>query len=71
MEHKNWQCPKCNHHQYNVGKFAATGGGIFTKVFNIQNKKFSTVSCKKCHFTEIYKTTTSKLANVFDFFTGT
>ena len=70
MKHQNWQCPKCHFHEYEVGQFAATGGGIFTKIFDIQNKKFSTVSCKKCRFTEVYKTTTSRLADVFDFFIG-
>ena len=69
MKPNNWQCPKCNHHDCEVGQFAATGGGI-TRFFNIQNKKFSTVSCKRCHFTEIYKTTASKLTNIFDFLIG-
>ena len=69
MKNLNWSCPKCNHHEHEVGQFAATGGGI-TRFFNIQSKKFSTVSCKRCHFTEIYKTKTSKLANIFDFLTN-
>ena len=67
----DWRCSKCNHHECEIGKFAATSGGIFTKIFNVQNKKFSTISCKRCQFTEIYKTTTSKLANIFDFLSGT
>ncbi len=69
MEGFNWRCTKCNHHEYKTGKMAATGGG-FSKYFNVQNKKFSTVTCSKCKFTEFYQTSTSKLANIFDFFSG-
>ncbi len=67
MKHQNWSCPKCSHDSFEKGQFAATGGG-FTKFFNIQNKKFTTISCTRCGFTEIYKTETSTLENVLDFF---
>lgn len=67
MEHRNWQCPKCDFQDFEVGQFAATGGGA-SKFFNIQNKKFSTVTCTRCKFTEIYKAETSTLGNVLDFF---
>ena len=69
MQHNNWQCPKCGNSEFETDQFAATGGG-FTKIFDIQNKKFTTVSCTKCKFTELYKTDTSTLGNVFDFFTN-
>lgn len=69
MQHNNWQCPKCGNSEFETDQFAATGGG-FTKIFDIQNKKFTTVSCIKCKFTELYKTETSTLGNVFDFFTS-
>ncbi len=67
MEHNNWQCPKCQNKEFEAGQFAATGGGL-TKLFNIQNKKFTTVTCTSCQYTEIYKTDTSTLSNVLDFF---
>lgn len=67
MEHKNWQCPKCTNTKFEKGQFAATGG-LFSKFFNIQNKKFTTITCTKCKYTEIYKTDTSTLENIFDFF---
>ncbi len=44
-----------------------TAGGGLTKCFTIQNKKFTTISCTKCTYTEIYKTDTSALSNVLDF----
>ena len=68
MEHPNWECPKCGNREFESDRFAATGGG-FAKIFDIQNKRFSTVSCMRCRYSELYKTETSTLFNVFDFFT--
>jgi len=69
MQHDKWQCPKCKNHEFETDQFAATGGG-FAKIFDVQNKKFTTVTCSRCKFTEIYKADTSTLGNVFDFFTN-
>ncbi len=67
MEHRNWECPKCQNREFEADQFAATGGGL-TKFFNIQSKKFSTVTCTRCKYTEMYQASTSKLGNVLDFF---
>ena len=64
-----WVCPKCGNAQYEADEFRATGGTL-AKLFDVQNKKFSTVSCTQCRYTELYKTATSTLGNVFDFFTN-
>tara|TARA_Y100000814_G_scaffold289470_1_gene262491 strand:+ start:1494 stop:1706 length:213 start_codon:yes stop_codon:yes gene_type:complete len=70
MKHENWLCPKCNNREYEVGEMRVTGS-FWTKIFNIQNKKYSSVSCTKCHYTEFYKNTPgSTLSNIFDFFTN-
>lgn len=66
MQHKNWECPKCQNKKFETDQFQATGGGI-TKFFNIQNKKYTTVTCMRCHYTEIYKGETSRLENFLDF----
>ena len=69
MKHKNWLCPKCSHIEFEVGEIRVTGS-FWTKIFNIQNKKYSSVSCSKCSYTEFYLgQPSSTLANVFDFFT--
>ena len=68
MQHENGECPKCHNNEFETDQFAATGGGL-TKIFDIQNKKFTTVSCTRCGYTEIYKAETSSLGNIFDFFT--
>jgi len=64
-----WKCPKCENVQFETDQFAATGGGV-SKFFDVQNKKFSTVTCTKCKYTEIYKAETSTLGNIFDLFTS-
>jgi len=69
MKQFNYHCPKCGNQYYEVDEFRATGG-MFTKLFNIQNKKFTTISCKRCRFTEIYKADSSQLGNIIDFFTN-
>ncbi|MEM1096084.1 MAG: zinc ribbon domain-containing protein [Bacteroidota bacterium] len=69
MKHPNWACPKCHNRNYEVDEFRATGGRL-AKVFDVQNKKFSTVSCDRCGYTEVYKAQTSALGNLFDLFAG-
>lgn len=69
MRHQNWKCPKCACEEFDTGEFRATGGRL-AKIFDVQNRKFTTVFCTRCKFTEIYSTDSSKLMNVFDFFTG-
>ena len=68
MNKLNYQCPKCRNTQYEVGEIRTTGG-MLSKIFDVQNKKFTTVTCEKCSYTEIYKADSSMLGNVFDFFT--
>jgi len=41
-----------------------------SKIFDIQNQKYSSVTCKRCTYTEFYKAKTSALSNIFDFFTN-
>ncbi len=69
MNHSKWKCPKCANPYYETDRFRATGGG-FAKIFDVQNKKFTTVTCTRCKYTEIYRAETSALGNIFDFFTN-
>ena len=64
-------CAKCGHTGCDTDEFRATGGN-FAKIFDdlVQNKKFNTVSCTQCGFTEIYRGDTATLGNIFDFFSG-
>ncbi|BDU50422.1 zinc ribbon domain-containing protein [Haliovirga abyssi] len=65
---KNYKCPKCGNNSYETDTIATTGGG-FSKIFDVQNKKFTAVTCTRCKYTELYKAETSMLGNIFDFFT--
>lgn len=69
MEPRKFVCPKCGCTHYEVDEFRATGSKL-AKFFDIQNKKFITISCQDCGYTEIYKRTTSNGENVLDFFIG-
>ncbi|WP_353777136.1 zinc ribbon domain-containing protein [Winogradskyella sp. 3972H.M.0a.05] len=69
MQHRNYKCPKCSNREYTVSQMRATGGTL-SKIFDIQNKKFTSVTCDRCSYTEFYKTKTSAISNVFDFFTN-
>ncbi|WP_423363296.1 zinc ribbon domain-containing protein [Mycoplasma sp. P36-A1] len=69
MEKQQYVCPKCGNKEFTQDSFQATGGG-FAKVFDVQNKKFRTISCTNCGYTEIYKDITSKGMNVIDFLIG-
>ncbi len=62
-------CAKCGNTSFENDQFQATGGN-FAKMFDIQNKKFITISCTSCGFTELYKAKTSKGSNVLDFLVG-
>jgi len=64
-----YKCPKCGNTQYQTDMMRATGGA-FAKIFDVQNKKFTTVTCTHCGYTELYKGKTSGVGNVFDFFTS-
>ena len=66
MEQMKYVCPKCGNAQYESDQFQATGGTM-AKLFDIQNKKFITVSCTNCGFTELYRSETSTGENVLDF----
>lgn len=66
MEKKQYVCQKCGHDKYENDQFQATGGN-FAKIFDIQNKKFVTISCCRCGYTELYKAKSSAGWNVLDF----
>ncbi|MEF9984495.1 MAG: zinc ribbon domain-containing protein [Oscillospiraceae bacterium] len=64
-----WVCPKCGNIYCEMDNLQATGGN-FSKIFDIQNKRFTTVTCTKCRYTELYKANTDELMNIIDFLIG-
>ncbi len=69
MQQLNYTCPKCAGNAYETGQIH-TAGGFWSKIFDVQNKKFTTVTCSQCRYTEIYKADTKALGNIFDLFTN-
>lgn len=66
QQQMNFVCTKCGNTQYESDQFQATGGN-FAKLFDVQNKKFITVSCTRCGYTELYKAQTDNGMNILDF----
>jgi predicted nucleic-acid-binding Zn-ribbon protein len=62
-------CPKCGCMTYDHDQFQATGGN-FAKIFDVQNKKFITVSCTNCGYTELYRAQNSAGWDIIDFLMG-
>jgi predicted nucleic-acid-binding Zn-ribbon protein/peroxiredoxin len=62
-------CGKCGFGEYDVST-VSTAGGIWSRLFNFQHRKFTAVTCRRCTFTELYKTDSGALANVFDLLSG-
>lgn len=69
MKRSKYTCVKCQGKQYETGE-ARTVGGFWSKVFDIQNRKFITISCKNCGYTEFYNKKGNTAENILDLFTG-
>lgn len=64
MKKRDYVCPKCGCTKYESDQFQATGGTI-SKMVDVQNKKFITISCRECGYTELYKAKSG--LNILDF----
>ena len=69
MSPTSYKCPKCGAIDCEIGEIRAAGG-FWSKIFNVQGKKFSTVICVRCRYTELYLGETNMAGNVLDFFTN-
>lgn len=69
MKHRKWSCTRCSGIEFETGEIRVSGG-FWSRLFDVQNKKFSAVSCQRCGLTEFYRRDTPTLENAFDFFVG-
>ncbi len=69
MNQYNYRCPKCSNTQYETGELRMAGG-FWSKIFDVQGQRFTSVTCTRCKYTEMYKADTSMLGNIFDLFTN-
>lgn len=60
-------CPKCGHDDAEVDEIATTGTGA-SMLFDIQNRRFSVVSCTNCGYSEFYRSTDAGV--ILDLFLG-
>ena len=60
-------CPKCGCTEVEFDDIATTGTG-FSKLFDIQNRRFTVISCIDCGYSELYRGQSK--GNVVDFFFG-
>ncbi len=56
-------CPKCGSKEYEIGEMW-TVGSFWTRMFEYHNRRFTYISCEKCHFTELYKISKKKINEV-------
>jgi len=69
MNQTKYHCPKCGNTQAETDVIRTTGNG-FSRFFDIQNRRFTVVTCTRCKFSELYKGTASTLGNIGDFLIG-
>jgi hypothetical protein len=69
MNQFKYRCPKCGNTKAEIDEIRTTGNG-FSRFFDIQNRKFTVVTCSHCKYSEFYKGSASTLGNVADFLVG-
>lgn len=69
MDKIQYVCPKCGNPRYETDQLQATGGN-FSKLLDIQNKRFTTVICTRCGYTELYRAQSSPGWDILDFLMG-
>ena len=69
MKPMKYICPKCRNERYDTGQMRAAGG-FWSKIFDVQSRKFTTVTCTRCGYTELFKGDSSLLGNIFDLATS-
>jgi len=58
-------CPKCGSKTF-VTSEISTSGHLFTRILNIQSKRFTSVTCSECKYTEFYNLSPKRLGEVLD-----
>ena len=66
---RDFKCGKCENQPYETGEIRTTGGGL-SRFFDVQNQKFSHITCENCGFTEFFKRRSGKAGNIMALFLG-
>ena len=65
----DYTCNKCGNHEFETRELRGAGG-FWSKIFDVQGQRFTTVICRRCRYTELYQADSSMLGNIFDLFTN-
>lgn len=65
----NYSCVKCGGSRFDVKEMRATGG-MLSQIFDVQNRRYTTVTCCQCGYTELFAKESNDLLNIFDIFTS-
>lgn len=49
-----YACPKCGHREHEIGSMRVSGSG-FMAILDLEDRQFTTASCTRCGFTELYR----------------
>lgn len=63
-----YKCVKCAGEAYDLGEIRAAGG-FWSKIFDVQGRRFTTVTCQRCKYTEFFRADSSMIGTLFDLFT--
>ena len=69
MEQRQFSSIKCSGTEYTGGEIRTTGSGV-SRFLNLQNQKFSSVSCSNCGYTEFYRMAGGRAGNILDILTN-
>jgi uncharacterized protein len=58
---------KCGNTRHEVGEMHVAGG-LLGKLFEVEGRKFTSVTCTRCRLTEFSRADRSKLSSIFDLF---
>ncbi len=61
-----WSCVRCGVGPCELND-VATASGLWSRIFNLQNRRFVAVSCMGCGYTELYRRNSTAIMNIIDF----
>ena len=68
MERIAYSCAKCANPTYTAEEVRTAGK--YSRFFDVQNKKFTAVTCDNCGYTDFYRADGGRAGNILDFFTS-
>lgn len=63
----NDTCIRCGHDRCDVGRMYAAGG-FWSKIFDVEGRQFSTLTCKRRKHTEFFQADENALHHIVDLF---